>query len=275
MPKDYSAYKNYKVEVNEDKVATVTINRPEVLNAQNYESRTELHMIWPDLEADEDVKVIILTGAGRGFCAGGDIKEVSERRARGESTIVESDRGIPTRSKALVHYTEMMLTLSKPIIGAINGVATGQGCVMALYCDIVIAADTATFGDHHVRVGLAAGDGLTTLWPLLSSTHIAMEYMMTGDLMSAQEAYRVGMVNKVVPLADLMPTVMSLAKRLAHGPTIAISCVKEAVNKRVLREYNLTWQFSYYGEKRTFNTEDHVEAANAFAEKREPQFKGK
>ena len=275
MPRDYSSYKNYKVEVNEDGVAIVTINRPEVLNAQNYASRTELHKIWPDLEADEDVKVIILTGAGRGFCAGGDIKEVSERRARGESTIVESDRGIPGPNKALMHYTEMMLSISKPIIGAINGVATGQGCVMALYCDIVIAADTATFGDHHVRVGLAAGDGLTTLWPLLSSAHIAMEYMMTGDLMDAREAFRLGLVNRVVPLADLMPTAMTLAKRLAHGPTVAIACVKEAINKRILREYNLTWQFSYYGEKRTMLTEDHEEAANGFAEKREPKFKGR
>ncbi|MFC2035773.1 enoyl-CoA hydratase/isomerase family protein [Chloroflexota bacterium] len=289
MPRDYSAYKNYKVEVDEDGVAIVTINRPEVLNAQNLESRIELHKIWPDLGQDEDVKVIILTGAGRGFCAGGDIKEVASRHARGLGTgtnvrhptgdvpVTQTDERQPEPglTGVALHYTELMLNLNKPIIGAINGVATGQGCVMALYCDIVIAADTASFGDHHVRVGLAAGDGCTVIWPLLVGPHKAMEYLMTGDLMDAQEAHRLGLVNKVVPLADLMPTAKGLAKRLAHGPTIAINFVKSAVNKKVLRDYNLTWMFALHGEIRTATTEDHLEGARAFAEKREPVFRGR
>ncbi|MFC2036018.1 enoyl-CoA hydratase/isomerase family protein [Chloroflexota bacterium] len=287
MPRDYSAYKNYKIEVDEDGVALVTINRPEVLNAQNMESRSELHKIWPDLGQDGDVKVIILTGAGRGFCAGGDIKEVAGRHARGLGTGTnmrhptgeappETEQRTSLEMGGVgIHYTEMMLNLNKPIIGAINGVATGQGCVMALYCDIVIAADTASFGDHHVRVGLAAGDGLAVIWPLLVGPHKAMEYLMTGDLMDAQEAHRLGLVNKVVPLADLMPTAKGLAKRLAHGPTIAINFVKSAVNKKVLRDYNLTWMFALHGEIRCMSTEDHLEGARAFAEKREPQFKGR
>ncbi|MFC2034769.1 enoyl-CoA hydratase/isomerase family protein [Chloroflexota bacterium] len=287
MPRDYSAYKNYRVEVDEDGVAIVTINRPEVLNAQNVESRIELHRIWPDLGQDEDVKVIILTGAGRGFCAGGDIKEVASRHVKGEGSTPDMPhptRGVqtivhgepqPGSRGIIMHYTEMMLNLNKPIIGAINGVATGMGCVMALYCDIVIAADIASFGDHHVRVGLAAGDGLTVIWPLLVGPHKAMEYLMTGDLMDAQEAHRLGLVNKVVPLADLMPTAKGLAKRLAHGPTIAINFVKSAVNKKVLRDYNLTWMFALHGEIRCMSTEDHLEGTRAFAEKREPQFKGR
>ncbi|MFC2036178.1 enoyl-CoA hydratase/isomerase family protein [Chloroflexota bacterium] len=291
MPRDYSAYKNYKVEVDEDGVAIVTINRPEVLNAQNYQSRVELHKIWPDLGQDADIKVIIFTGAGRGFCAGGDIKEVASRHAKGLGTThmyqhptgsvatdVEYQISSPGPGGAQgvgMHYTELMLNLNKPIIGAINGVATGMGCVMALYCDIVIAADTALFGDHHVRVGLAAGDGCALIWPLLVGPHKAIEYLMTGDLMDAQEAYRLGLVNKVVPLADLIPTAKALAKRLAHGPTIAINFVKSAVNKKILRDYNLTWMFALHGEMRTITTEDHLEGARAFAEKREPQFKGR
>ncbi|MFC2036118.1 enoyl-CoA hydratase/isomerase family protein [Chloroflexota bacterium] len=291
MPRDYSAYKNYKVEVDEDGIAIVTINRPEVLNAQNIESRIELHKIWPDLGQDGDVKVIILTGAGRGFCAGGDIKEVAARHARGLGTgpgrqhptgdVVTgtedqvSSPGPGGAQGVGLHYTELMLNLNKPIIGAINGVATGMGCVMALYCDIVIAADIASFGDHHVRVGLAAGDGLTVIWPLLVGPHKAIEYLMTGDLMDAKEAHRLGLVNKVVPLADLMPTAKGLAKRLAHGPTIAINFVKSAVNKKVLRDYNLTWMFALHGEIHTINTYDHLEGARAFAEKREPKFEGR
>ncbi|MFC2036132.1 enoyl-CoA hydratase/isomerase family protein [Chloroflexota bacterium] len=288
MPRDYSAYKNYRVEVDEDGVATVTLNRPERLNAQNMEARAELHRVWPDLGQDEDVKVIILTGAGRGFCAGGDIEEVAERHAiglgsspgvhhptGGEGEILDTRQQWGQRGFTGQHYVEMMLNLSKPIIGAINGVATGLGCAIALYCDIVIAADTARFANHHVRVGAAPGDGCTVIWPLLVGPHKTMEYLMTGDWMNAQEAYRLGLVNKIVPLADLMPTARTLAKRLAHGPTIAIGFIKSAVNKKILQDYNLTWMFSLHGQIRTMATEDHLEGARAFAEKREPQFKGR
>ncbi|MFC2036202.1 enoyl-CoA hydratase/isomerase family protein [Chloroflexota bacterium] len=274
MPRDYSAYKNLIVEVDEDGVATVTLNRPHVLNAQNYESRLELNTIWDDLELDEDVKVIIFTGAGRGFCAGGDIKEVAERHAKGELSVVEAQTTQP-RSNPGLHYTAKMLNLPKIIIGAINGVATGQGCVMALYCDIVIAADTASFGDHHIRVGLVPGDGGTILWPLLVGPHKTMEYLVTGDLMDAQEADKRGLVNKVVPLADLMLTARTLAKRIAHGPTIAIGLTKRAINKKIKQDYNLIMDFALSSEGRTINTEDHHEAASAFVEKREPEFKGR
>ncbi|MFC2036122.1 enoyl-CoA hydratase/isomerase family protein [Chloroflexota bacterium] len=274
MPRDYSGYKNILVDLDKDGVATITLNRPEVLNALNYEARVELRGIWPVLGQEADVKVIILTGAGRGFCAGGDIKEVAVRHTRGEVTNPESDLSQPFVRPGNF-YAENMLTLDKPIIGAVNGVATGMGAVIALYCDIVIAADTATFGDHHIRMGLAPGDGGPTIWPLLVGPHKAMEYLITGDLMDAQEADKRGLVNKVVPLADLMPTAKALAKRLAHGPTIAIGLTKHAINKKILRDWNLIQDFALSSERRTMLTEDHREATKAFAEKREPQFKGK
>ncbi|MFC2034662.1 enoyl-CoA hydratase/isomerase family protein [Chloroflexota bacterium] len=288
MPKDYSGYKYFKVEVDEVGVAEVTINRPEVLNALHHDGRMELHTIWPDLGTDNDVKSIIFTGSGRGFCAGGDIKEVAARHAEGMGTELgathptkggveglEGPRMTSVGAGGTVYYAQQMFYVNKPIIGAINGVATGMGCVMALSCDIVIAADTATFGDHHVRIGLVGGDGCCTMWPLLSNHHIAMEYVMTGDLMDAKEALRVGLVNKVVPLTDLMPVTRALAKRLAQGPTVAIGLIKRTINKRVMRHWELTQDYAFSSEIRTFNTEDHLEGSKAFAEKREPRFVGR
>ncbi|MFC2036221.1 enoyl-CoA hydratase/isomerase family protein [Chloroflexota bacterium] len=276
MPRDYSSYKNMMVEVDEDSVATVTLNRPEVLNAQNGDSREELHRIWTDLAQDADVKVIIFTGAGRGFCAGGDIKEVASRHARGEGTVIEGDPGGPERvRRGGPYYAVRMMTLDKPIIGAINGVATGMGCVMALSCDIIIAADTAMFGDHHIRIGIVGGDGCCSIWPMLVGPKVAMEYIITGDLMSAQEADKRGLVNKVVPLTDLMPTAKALAKRLAHGPTVAIGLTKHSINRKVIQDWNFTQDFANPAERLTLSTEDHQEGSKAFTEKREPQFKGR
>ncbi|MFC2034663.1 enoyl-CoA hydratase/isomerase family protein [Chloroflexota bacterium] len=270
MPRDYSGYKYFKVDVNKDKVATLTINRPQVLGALTHDARTELSNVWLDFDKDEDVRVIIFTGSGRGFCAGGDFKEVNERHAKGLVTVPNLTSPMPGQ-----YYVEKMKGLEKPIIGAINGVATGMGCVMALACDIVIAADVATFGDHHIRVGLVAGDGCCAIWPMLVGPAKAMEYLLTGDLMDAQEAYRLGLVNKVVPLADLMSTAMELATRLAHGPTVAIGLTKRAINVEVRRRWFSVQDFAFTAERRSFNTEDHVEGSRAFAEKREPRFIGK
>ncbi len=269
MTIDYSAYKCLKVEV-EDGVATVTFNRPEVLNALNREGLDEVHYrIFPDLGQDEAVRAIILTGAGRAFCAGADIKVFAADLTKGAQQPGKVD--VWGGLKLL----ENILDLDKPVIAAVNGPAIGLGVTIALFSDIIIAAETATFGDTHIKMAIVAGDGGTVIWPLLVGPAKAKELLMTGDIIDAKEAERIGLVNKVVPLEKLMPTAKELATRLAHGPTLAIGWTKRSINKKIKQDVNSLIDASLALERLSFSTEDHKEATNAFLEKREPQFKGR
>jgi enoyl-CoA hydratase len=263
---DYSRYKLIKVE-KDDKVAIFTLKRPEALNAINAELHTELEDIFADVAQDNEVNVVVLTGAGRAFCAGGDVKGMDARqfddplKAR-----------VPLRyGKRLIHN---MIEVEQPIIAAVNGDAVGLGATLALFCDIIIASEKARFGDPHVRVGLVAGDGGAVIWPLLCGVAKAKEYLMTGDLISAAEAERIGLINHAVPPGEVMPKAMELAHRLANGPTRAIRWTKLACNKRLRDEVNLVLDASLAVETISMLTEDHKEAARAFVEKRSPKFKG-
>jgi len=263
---DYSRYKLIKVEKG-NKIAVLTLNRPEALNAINAELHTELEDIFADVAQDNDVNVVVLTGAGRAFCAGGDVKGMDARqfddplKAR-----------VPLRyGKRLIHN---MIEVEQPIVAAVNGDAVGLGATLALFCDIIIASEKARFGDPHVRVGLVAGDGGAVIWPLLCGVAKAKEYLMTGDLISAAEAERIGLINHVVPPGEVMPKAMELGHRLANGPTRAIRWTKLACNKRLRDEVNLVLDTSLAVETISMLTEDHREAARAFVEKRSPKFKG-
>jgi len=262
---DYSRYKLIKVE-KKDKVAVFTLNRPEALNAINADLHTELEDIFADVAQDNDVNVVVLTGAGRAFCAGGDVKGMDARQ------FADFKTRVPVRyGKRLIHN---IIELEQPIIAAVNGDAVGLGATLALFCDIIIASEKARFGDPHVRVGLVAGDGGAVIWPLLCGMAKAKEYLMTGDLISAAEADRIGLINHVVPPGEVMPKAMELAHRLANGPTRAIRWTKLACNKRLRDEVNLVLDASLAVETISMLTEDHKEAARAFVEKRPPKFKG-
>ena len=244
------------------KVAIITLNRPDALNAINPQLHTELEDIFSDVARDDDINVVVLTGAGRAFCSGGDVKSMDARQF--DDTVKTR---MPLRSaRRLIHN---LIEVEQPIIAAVNGHAVGLGATLALFCDIIIASKDAKFGDPHVRVGLVAGDGGAVIWPLLCGLAKAKEYLMT-----AVEAERIGLINRVVPPDDVTPKAIELAHRLANGPTRAIRWTKLACNKRLHDEVNMVLDASLAVETLSMHTEDHKEATRAFAEKRAPQFKG-
>jgi enoyl-CoA hydratase len=267
MP-DYSKYEALKVE-KADRVATVTLNRPDSLNAVNAVMHHELMTIWLDLAEDQEVNAIILTGAGRAFCAGGDVKNMASRAGTSEGR--RRSLATPAEARRIV---EGMLDVEQPIIGAINGDAVGLGATIALLTDITVVSEKARFADTHVRVGIVAGDGGALIWPLLVGPHRAKEFLMRGHFINGAEAGRIGMVNYAVPPEQVMAKARELAQELADGPTWAIRWSKLAVNKWLKHQANLIMDASLAYEMMTFGTEDQKEAARAFVEKRKAKFQG-
>jgi enoyl-CoA hydratase len=241
--------------------ALATLNRPDKRNAVDDTMHHELGRLPRDADADPDVKVLLITGAGRAFCAGGDF---SGGLTPNETMWLEARRVV-----------DGMLDCQKPIITAVNGYAMGLGSTVAFLGDVVFAARSATFADTHVRMGIAAGDGGQVIWPLLMGVNRAKYYLMTGERIPAEEAERLGLVNFVVEDEALMERALELADRLAAGPGVAISASKVGVNQLIKMVSNLVLPLSLKLEERTMATEDFREAVMAFAEKREPQYKGR
>ena len=269
---DYSEYEHIKVEV-ADRIATVTLNRPDALNAVTSRMHHELENVWLDLGSDRDVNAILLTGAGRAFCAGADLRGVAELTS-GKSKPGRFDRGaiVAANGRRII---ENMLDVEQPIIGAINGDAIGLGATLALLCDIIVVSEKARFADTHVKIGVVAGDGGAVIWPLLIGPHRAKEFLMRGNFINGAEAGRIGMVNYAVPPEEVMTKAQALAQELADGPTWAIRWSKLAVNKWLKEQANLIMDTGLAYEMMTFKTKDHKEAIKAFMEKRKPDFVGR
>ncbi len=263
-----SSYDDYQTLAFErrGRLLTVTINRPEVLNAVNGRMHSELARVFYDIAADPEADIILLTGAGRAFCAGGDLDWLQAAAAR--PALFEQ---IAVEAKQIVFG---LLDCEKPVVCRLNGDAIGLGATMALFCDIIIAAETARIGDLHVNVGLAAGDGGAIIWPQLIGYPRAKEYLMTGKLIAAKEAAELGLVNYAVPADELEARTEQMVERLAAGPTKAVRWSKVAVNVGLKQLAHAMMDASIAYEALTNGSADHLEGLKAFAEKRKPVFTG-
>ena len=263
----YAKYQDLKIEVS-NKVATVTLNRPEARNAINQRLIRELRSIWDDLGDDLEVNVVLLTGAGSVFSVGGDVKAMSERP--GGDVLEEGEVHDPMISRRLVNR---LLELDKPIVCAINGDCIGLAATHALLCDITVMSEDARIGDSHVnKVGLVAGDGGTVIWPLLVGVAKAKEFLMRGTLLKGREAERIGLVNHCLPKGEVLGKAREIAQELADGPTWAIRWTKLSINQIVKDRVNHLLEASMALEQVTFELADHKEATRAFKEKRKPRF---
>lgn len=245
----------------------LTMNRPESLNAVDPQLHSELAQVFIDAARDPGSDVIVLTGAGRAFSAGGDFDW--QQRAIDDPSCFEATA---VEAKQIIFS---MLDCEKPIIAKVNGPAVGLGCTLALFCDIIFAAEETFLSDPHVRVGMVAGDGGAVIWPQLIGYARAKEYLMTGDRIPAPAAAAMGLINHAVPLADLDRTVADFALRMEQSALKAVRWTKASVNIGLKQLAHSIMDASIAYEALTNATADHQEAVRAMREKRAPVFSGR
>jgi len=258
------SYKNILVE-KKDGIGYITINRPEVLNVLNKETLGELLTAVEEAEHDKTINVVLLTGSGKAFIAGADIKQMKDMSPLEAKAFSEMGHGLLTK----IEHSRL------PFIAAVNGYALGGGCELMMACDIVLAAAGAKIGQPEINIGINPGFGGTQRLPRLVGTMKAKELLLSGDAIPAQEALRIGLVNKVVDDDKLKEEAEKLARHLAGKSPVQLSFIKSLVNKGM--DVDLpsacALEISYFSS--SFSTEDQKEGMTAFLEKRKPQFKGK
>jgi 2-(1,2-epoxy-1,2-dihydrophenyl)acetyl-CoA isomerase len=264
-----TTYKCLLYEV-KDAVATLTLNRPERLNALGDTLRDDLLDAVLRASGDGDVRAIVITGAGKGFCSGGDVKAMHDAKERGASRGV-IDKIAPSRDRVLL----AMRDAPQPIIAAVNGAAAGAGMNLALGCDIRLASTTARFGETFVKRGLHVDWGGTYFLPRLVGMAKAAELIFTGDMIDAAEALRLGIVSAVYAPEELMPATRELAGKIAAGPPLAIRLAKRALYHGEGVDLRSALEFETFAQNVCSETEDAREGIRAFVEKRPPSFQGR
>jgi 2-(1,2-epoxy-1,2-dihydrophenyl)acetyl-CoA isomerase len=254
--------------VERDCILTITLNRPDRLNAFIGHMRRDLAEALEHAGSDRNVRVVVITGAGRGFCAGGDVEFMAELMKRRDAE--EFSRILGAGRRVILAIRQM----TKPVIAAINGPASGAGCNLALACDLRIASTTATFSQSFAKVGLHPDWGGTYFLPRLVTPNKACEMFFLGESIDAGEAARLGLVNQVVAPEELESTTMQLAARLRAAPPIALAAAKHAVYISQAAELEEMLRYETEAQLRCFDSDDGHEGVQAFLEKREPKFTG-
>jgi len=250
-----------------ERVLCITIDHPtSKLNAVDDLLHDELTRLFADLKREDEARAILLTGSGRAFSAGGDF---------GWFPKLDNLERLEHLRRDAKQMIWDLLDVELPIVAALNGPAVGLAASLALLCDTIFMADGATLADPHVRVGIVAGDGGVAIWPLVLGPARAKQYLLTGDPVSAAEAERIGLVNRVVAPDRLAEEALTFARRLAAGAPLAVRYTKAAINKLVKDALNVAFDISTALELVTFRSEDHHEALAAIREERAPRFRGR
>jgi enoyl-CoA hydratase len=244
-------------------ICTITLNRPERLNAINFQLMTDLEAALAEIDGDEETRAVILTGAGRGFCAGADIKEMADPKAR------QLPMGRP------MDFFFRLEDLGKPVIAAVNGACNGGGLELALCCDFRIASDTSSFGLGEIKIGVMPAGGGTARLPRLIGPAAAKKFLYFGDRINGREAFDIGLVDKVAPPDGLMAEARNWASALAQRPPLSLRMIKCCVNTGMQMDLRGAIDYEAKCAAILIKTEDRHEGIMAFVEKRKPVFKGK
>ena len=252
-----------------DRVATVTMRRPKEMNTAPASLVEELTQFWHRVAGDTAIEAIVLTGEGKAFSAGGDIKHMANRAGTREGFL--HSLATPSHTRRL---WQCILAVDQPIVAAVNGDAMGFGANLALFCDITVMNDQARIGDTHVKIGLVAGDGGAVIWPLLIGPNRAKDFLMRGKVVNGVEAEAMGLVNYAAAPEEVLGRAQAIARELVALPKWAVRWTTLSINKHVQESLNLAFDTSMAYEIMTMQTADFGEAARAFVEKRKPTFKG-
>jgi enoyl-CoA hydratase len=260
---DYHQYQHLLFERKAHGILFITMNRPEMLNAADARLHWELSRVWLDIADDPETRVVVITGAGRAFSAGGDLDMIDTFQGN-----IDVIARVMKEASDIVYN---IANLDKPVVSAINGVAVGAGLAVALMADISIMAEDARITDGHIRLGVGAGDHAAIIWPLLCGMAKAKYYLLTADFLDGKEAERIGLVSLCVPRDEVVPKAMEVATKLATGPQLAVRWTKRALNHWI-RQAGPIFDHSLALEMLGFFTKDMQEGLQAIKEKRTPVF---